>query len=94
VIARFKGQRVDWKALAAAMASTGLRDANGNSPKPATLQRAWARIKGPARTTSARAAAPPDDDADPAPAHTFRPIRGAGCDSEHRLSTEARGVKR
>ena len=86
LIARFKGQRVDWKAFAAAMASTGLRDANGNPPKPATLQRAWARIKGPARTTSAPASAPPDDDADPAPATPSAPSADR---SLHGASAEA-----
>ena len=76
LIARFKGQRVDWKALAAAMASTGLRDANGNPPKPATLQRAWTRIKGPAAKAPATTPPPADDDeADVLSPHTFKPIR-------------------
>jgi hypothetical protein len=76
LIARSKGRRMDWEALAKAMASADLRDAKGNPPKPATLQRAWTRIKGPARKPPATMPPPADDDeADVLSPHTFKPIR-------------------
>ena len=46
LVARFKGHRVDWKALATAMAAAGLCDGRGNPPNPRNLPRVWARIRG------------------------------------------------